>query len=167
MSECYDWMEKLAENQETLRDESFLEHIERCPACYSLASALDGIWREATRLRETDLSDTEHDEILENIRKEISTQRSVPSPFGQKPAFPLRWKIIWAASLSSLIVLAGLMIQLLIPVKEEGVTQKAVPSESRRMKLMIQVDSKPRIYAFIEYTPESPDSNEKNERLKK
>ena len=155
MSRCYDWMKRLTEDPGALDDESFLEHVKECRQCALLASHLKEARESVSFLKRDELSMEERDRLFRDIREKAERRRSEPASRSVAP------RLVWAASLIFLILLGGLLFRAEVPSEKESPINLVGSPETRCIEVLIQVDSKPRIYCFIEASSEDPDTEKR------
>ena len=153
MSECKAVIRRFIDNPELIQDDAIQSHLAECPECRALFAVIDkGTGKDAAEDVQ-ELTQQERTEILTGIsrQEQLLSEKVLPL----KQMFFLKPKFAMAIAGIILIVASWISLPHIFQdgKHETRVNQKA--SESRKMKLVIESDSRPRLYLEIEYFPEN------------
>lgn len=152
MSECKAIIQKFVEKPESIQDEAVQNHLDECPKCKALFTVLKKGTGEDVAEDIHELTQQERTELLTNIRRQEQLLLEKAKP--QKKMFFFKPK--FAVALAGIIIIMASWLFLpnfLQDEKQETQVSQNVP-ESRKMKLLIQSDSRPKLYLEMEYFPE-------------
>ncbi len=152
MSECKVIIQRFVEKPESIQDKAVQSHLDGCLKCKTLFTVLMNGTSEDVAENSHELTQQERAELLTKIRRQekLVLERVWP----KKKIFLFRPKFA--------VVIAGIIIimasWLSLPHIFQGEKQEILVTqgvnESRKMKLLIQSDSRPKLYLEMEYFPE-------------
>lgn len=152
MSECKAIIQKFVEKPESIQDEVIQSHLDECSKCKTLFMVLKKGTGEDVAEDIHELTQQERMELLAKIRRQEQSLLEKAKP--QKKMFFFKPK--FAVALAGIIIIMASWLFLpnfLQDEKLEIQISQNVP-ESRKMKLLIQSDSRPKLYLEMEYFPE-------------
>jgi len=153
MSECKVIIQGFVENPESIQDAAVKKHLDECPKCKALFTVLTkGVSENMPELVD-ELTQQERMELLTKIRRQehLLSKRDVPR---KKRFF---FKKEFAVALAGVVIIIASWLSLhhfLSGEKQKTQISRGIPA-SRKMELLIQSDSRPRLYLEIEYFPEN------------
>ena len=152
MSECKAIIQKVVEKPDSIQDKAVRSHLDECPKCKALFTVLKKGTSKDMAEDVHELTQQERTELLTKIRRQekLALERVWP----KKKMFFFRPK--FAVAIAGIIIIIASWIFLphfLQDEKQVIQVSQGVP-ESRKMKLLIQSDSRPKLYLEMEYFPE-------------
>jgi hypothetical protein len=153
MSKCKAIIQMFVEKPETIEDDVVKNHLDECPKCKALFVVIMKGTSKDMAEDVHELTQQERTELLTKIRRQEQLLLEKAKP--QKKMFFFKPK--FAVVIAGIIIIMASWISLtyfLQDEKQENQISRGIP-ESRKMKLLIQSDSRPRLYLEIEYFPEN------------
>ena len=152
MSECKVIIQRIIEKPEFIQDEAVQSHLDECQKCKALFTVLKKGISEDMAEDVYELTQQERSELLTKIRRQEQLLLEKAKP--QKKIFLLKPKFAVPIACAIIIMASWVFLpHIFQDEKQEIQVSQGVP-ESRKMKLLIQSDSRPRLYLEIEYFPE-------------
>ncbi|MBN1470943.1 MAG: hypothetical protein JW925_04115 [Syntrophaceae bacterium] len=153
MSKCKAIIQRFVEKPESIQDAAVKKHLDECPKCKALFTVLVKGASENMPELVDELTQQERMELLTRIRRQenLLLKRDLPR---KKRFF---FKREFAVALAGVVIVIASWLSLhhfLSGVKQKTQIREGVPA-SRKMELLIQSDSRPRLYLEIEYFPEN------------
>ena len=153
MSECKDIIRRFVENPDSIQDEAVQSHMDECPECRALFTIIEkGTGKDAAEGVQ-ELTQQERNELLTGIRRQeqLLSEKVLP----QKKIFFFKPK--FAMFVAGIIIIVATWISLphIFQDRKQEIRMSHKAPESRKMKIVIESDSRPRLYLEIEYFPES------------
>ena len=153
MSRCKSIIQRFVENPESFRDEAVQRHLDECPKCRALFMFMDkGTFKNAVEDVQ-ELSQQERSELLDRILRQVQLKSEKALP--QKKVFFLKPGFAIVVAGIILIVASWISLPHIFQERKKEIRMSQKAPESRKMKLVIESDSKPRLYLEIEYFPEN------------
>jgi len=153
MSRCKAIIQRFVENPESIQDEAVLSHLDECPECKVLFTVIDKGISKDTAEDVQELTQQERLELLTRIQRkeQLLSEKALP----QKKMFFLKPNFVMA--IAGIIIFVTLWISLphIFQDRKPEIRISQRTPESRKMKLVIQYDSRPELYLEIEYFPEN------------
>lgn len=153
MSRCKSIIRMFVENPESIMDEEIQKHLDECPECKTLFMFIDiGIGKDAAEDVQ-ELTQQERTELLTGIRRQEQAQSE--KAFPQKKMFFLKPKFALAIAGIIIIVASWISLPHFFQDRKSKIRMSQIVPESRKMKVVIESDSRPGLYLEIEYFPEN------------
>ena len=152
MSECKAIIQMLVEKPESIQDDVVQSHLKECPRCEALfAVIMKGSSREVGEDAH-ELTQQERTELLKKIRKQeqLLLERVLP----QKKMFFFKPKFAVLIAGIIIVIASWLSLPNIFQDEKQEIQISQGVHESRKMKLLIQSDSRPGLYLEIEYFPQ-------------
>ncbi len=152
MSECKAIIQRIVEKPESIQNEAVQSHLDECPKCKALFTVLKRGTSEDVAEDIYELTQQERIELLAKIRRK--EQLLLESAKLQKKMFFFRPKFAVAIAGAIIIIASWLSLPYFVQDEKQEIQVSQGFNKSRKMKLLIQSDSRPRLYLEMEYFPE-------------
>ena len=152
MPECKVIIQRVVEKPELIQDEAVRGHLDECPKCKALFTVLTKGTSEDVAEDDHELTQQERTELFTKIRRQeqLMLERAWP----KKKVFFFKPKFAVALAGITIIMASWLFFTHFLPDEKQEIKVSQGVTESRKMKLLIQSDSRPRLYLEMEYFPE-------------
>lgn len=153
MSECKAIIQMLVEKPESIQDDALKNHLDECPECKALFTVIMKATSKDMTEDIPELTKQERTELLTGIRRQeqLLSKKVLP----QKKMFFLKPKFAMAIAGIIIIVASWISLPHIFQDRKPEIRISQGNPKSRKMKLVIESDSRPRLYLEIEYFPEN------------
>lgn len=153
MSECKVVIQKFVENPESIQDTAVQKHLDECPKCKALFAIIAKWASEKMPELVDDLTQQEQTELLAKIRRQEQSLLKRDLPKKKTYFFNRKFAVAFAGAV--FIMASWLSLHYFLPGEKQETQISPGTHVSRKMELLIQSDSRPRLYLEIEYFPEN------------
>ena len=151
MSECKAIIQRIVEKPESIQSEAVQSHLDECQKCKALFTVLKKGTSEDMVENGHELTQQERTELLSRIRRQEQSLLEKAKP--QKKMFFFKPKFAVAMAAAIIIMASWIFLPNFLQDEKQEIQVSQVVPESRKMKLLIQSDSRPKLYLEMEYFP--------------
>ena len=152
MSECKAIMQRVVEKPESIQDEEIQSHLDKCSKCKALFTVLKRGTSEDMAEDVHELTQQERTELLAKIRRQEQLLLKGSQLQEKKPFLKPKWAMAIAGI--TIIIASWIFLPSFLQDEKQVIQVSQGVPESRKMKLLIQSDSRPKLYLEMEYFPE-------------